>query len=105
MEGLLTVTSGGERPGDESVLVEQLEHPAPGEFVDHFREMMRGAVALGLLLLLLIEIVLGTYLVWKFATSDKPDNAKILTDWLTSVITGTMALLGAATGFYYGNRS
>ena len=98
--------NGGEE--DDEVLLVNLEGPAelPAEkFVDRFRETMRGAVALGLLGLLLLEVALGTAAVWHLAATDKVQNAKVLTDWLSSVITGTIALLGAATGFYYGTRS
>lgn len=80
--------------------------PAPDfkEYVYRLREKMRGAVALGLLVLLALEVVIGVRYVGWIVSTEHPENAKVLTDWLTSIITGTIALLGAATGFYYGTK-
>jgi hypothetical protein len=89
-------------------VIQTLRVPAPSDltpYIDRVRENMRGAVALGILGLLILEVILGTYYIADIVRSGKPENAKIIGDWLTTVITATMALLGAVTGFYYGTKA
>jgi ABC-type microcin C transport system permease subunit YejE len=91
--------------GPVTVQVDDIERPLElRRHIDMLRENMRGYLALGLLLLLAIEVWFGLSEISKLAASDKPNNAKIVSDWLSSVVTGTIALLGAATGFYFGTK-
>lgn len=73
--------------------------------IEATRENMRGKIALCLFGLLAAEVILGLIIVACIASGPSPQNAKIVTEWLTSVVTGTIALLGAATGFYFGTRA
>lgn len=68
------------------------------EPVEAQREKMRGFVALALLALLSAEVILSLATYWFVGES----KTKVIADWLTVVISPTVALLGAATGFYYG---
>jgi hypothetical protein len=63
------------------------------------REGVRGALAFGLLLLL-VGIVVGSFAL--LLTGADPEQSKA---WLQVVLTPIVGLVGAATGFYYAERS
>lgn len=66
-------------------------------------------IALLLLLLLVGEVVYSFneihHINAKYKIEDKADAAKRLMDILNIVISPTVALFGAATGYYYGSRT
>ena len=74
------------------------EAPKPDDWV-------RAALAFALFGLLSIEVVGALWVVVR--CNGTPDNATIenLKSILTLVLSPTVALFGAATGFYYGTRS
>lgn len=100
----MTDDDSGVGPKTRPVDVESLGSPPETKsYIDKVRESMRGLVALGLLFLLAIEVLYGTYKIAELA-AEKPEAARTVAHWLGSAITGTIGLLGAATGFYYGSN-
>ncbi len=72
---------------------------------------MRGLVALALFGLLAVEVGCGISATHEIASTkefnadDRTSRVKIIMDFFNTVISPTVALLGAATGFYYGTKS
>jgi hypothetical protein len=65
-------------------------------FIDD--QNLRGLLALGFLLLLTLTVVLSFF---RTSTAGWKDT----TQWLQLMLPAETALLGSATGFYFGNRS
>src|SRR4051812_36497310 len=98
---------------DQDIEVSSVLSPAignPERWIPTVREVMRGLVALALLLLLAGEVFYGLYQIQSIAGTslakdEKVADARIIMDLLNVVIPPTVALFGAATGFYYGTRA
>ena len=66
------------------------------------REGVRAALAFSLFLLLAVEIIYGLIALCRMGKD--PQQLTALKDILSMVLGPTVALFGAATGFYYGTR-
>jgi hypothetical protein len=63
------------------------------------RENIRGIIALGLIALLSTVVVISLILIWVH-----PDRSKELHELLVLVFGPLIALVGSATGFYFGSK-
>lgn len=64
------------------------------------RENFRGVIALGLIALMAITVFFSLLLVWVH-----PDRTKELHDLLALVFGPLIALVGTATGYYFGSQA
>lgn len=98
---------------DVDVSVATIEQPrlgGPEHWLHLTREITRGIMAVLLFLLLSFEVGVQFSQLHSISKSnlnkeDQQASAKIVMDLLNVVIPPTVALFGAATGFYYGARS
>jgi hypothetical protein len=69
------------------------------------RQPLRGRIAIILVLLFVAEIAFLTAFFW--FNHDKADAGRFsdLKDFMGLILTPTVALVGAATGFYFGGRA
>jgi hypothetical protein len=67
---------------------------------DKARENVRGLIALWLIVLLASTIALSFFLVWRH-----PDRDKELHELLGLIFSPLIALVGTATGYYFGSQS
>lgn len=76
----------------------------PGQSEARARERMRGVLAVMLACLLIIEVIAGV--IAMLCPDIVHDEAAVgaVKDLLTIVLGPTVALVGAATGFYYGTK-
>jgi hypothetical protein len=63
------------------------------------REAVRGAIALALIVILAIIVILPLVLLWIH-----PERANDIHDLLSFLFTPVVALVGSATGFYFGSQ-
>ena len=79
--------------------------PALTRYPPKAEDWVRAALALGLLALLFVEVCTALWVV--VVHTDKADSPIIenLKSVLTLVLSPTVALFGAATGFYYGTKT
>jgi hypothetical protein len=78
------------------LLVCKQERTAP---VARARENIRGIIALGLIALLSAVVVVSLILIWVH-----PERSKELHELLVLVFGPLIALVGSATGFYFGSK-
>jgi hypothetical protein len=71
---------------------------------ERHREWVRGILAFVLTLLLIIEVGASFYAVLSPALLHDEKTINAVKDILTIVMSPTVALVGAATGFYYGTK-
>ena len=64
------------------------------------RENFRGAIALALITLMAITVLISLALVWIH-----PDRSKDLHDLLALIFGPLIALVGTATGYYFGSQA
>jgi hypothetical protein len=64
------------------------------------RESVRGNIAIALIALLAATILASFALLWLH-----PDRYKDVHDWLDVIFNPLVALVGAATGYYFGSQS
>jgi hypothetical protein len=78
------------------------------DLLEEKREETRAAIAKLLIYLLGVEIILSIIYpiihMSFFKDLPKPDHIKEIKDMITIFFTPTVALVGAATGFYYGGK-
>lgn len=77
--------------------------PSPGYALQQYdptetRENFRGTIALGLIALMALTVIVA--LVWRH-----PDRSKELHDLLALVFGPLVALVGTATGYYFGSQA
>lgn len=83
----------------------------PRRWIDPLREITRGLIAILLFALLAAEVIYGFCEIRAISheagavVADKQAMTKMVMDLLNVVIPPTVALFGAATGFYYGTRA
>jgi hypothetical protein len=81
----------------------------PSRWIAPLRELTRGIVAICLFFLFAEEIIYGFHTIRSVNSGSMPVEqkqiaAKMLMDLMNIVVPATVALFGAATGFYYGTR-
>lgn len=64
------------------------------------RENFRGTIALGLIALMAVTVFVSLLLIWIH-----PDRSKELHDLLALVFGPLVALVGTATGYYFGSQA
>lgn len=80
-----------------------------GRWVNPLRELTRGIVAIALFALFATEIIWGFHAIRSITSgsapiADQETHVRMVMDLLNIVVPPTVALFGAATGFYYGSR-
>jgi len=82
-----------------SALEDNVEPKTRPYSVARTRENIRGVIALGLIALLSTVVVISLLLIWIH-----PDRSKELHELLVLVFGPLIALVGSATGFYFGSK-
>ena len=82
-----------------SALEDNVEPTTRPYSVARARENIRGKIALGLIALLSTVVVISLLLIWIH-----PDRSKELHELLVLVFGPLIALVGSATGFYFGSK-
>jgi hypothetical protein len=98
---------------DPEIVIDSTEAPSerdPRRWIDPARELTRALVAILLFLLLAGEVAYGFFEIRGIVSGplpkeEKQETARLVMDILNVVIPPTVALFGAATGFYYGTRA
>jgi hypothetical protein len=67
---------------------------------EKMQESVRGNIAIGLIALLAATVIASFVLIWVH-----PDRNKEVHDWLDVTFNPLVALVGAATGYYFGSHS
>lgn len=90
-------------PRDTTVRVSEVRTPKQKLPPAAAEDWVRAALAIFLFVLLAVEICSALFVVvFCTQTADRIENLKSV---LTLVLSPTVALFGAATGFYYGTKS
>jgi hypothetical protein len=94
------LASGAGGPFDlGSTLDDNVEPETRPYSVTRARENIRGIIALGLIALLSMVVTISLLLIWIH-----PDRSKELHELLVLVFGPLIALVGSATGFYFGSK-
>ncbi|HEX5453583.1 MAG TPA: hypothetical protein VFX06_07305 [Stellaceae bacterium] len=85
-------------------VVAQPTAPAVGQKEPRFREPIRGLLAIGLVVILAAEIGFGLWFLSANCAA-LPERVEAVREMATIFLGPTVALVGAATGFYFGRSS